>query len=61
MPFSSDDSKQLQSTLSILATKADLDRMEARLIMKLSLLQRDSNTRLDQHEQRISQLEQARS
>ncbi len=47
--------------LKAFATKADLDRMESRLTTSMSLLERDAFSRLDQHERRITQLEQARA
>jgi hypothetical protein len=44
------------------ATQEDLDQLEARLVMKISGLLRDSNrSRIEQHEYRIAQLEKARS
>lgn len=42
-----------------LVTKSDLDRMESRLTTAMSLLERDTSSRLDQHEARISRLERA--
>jgi len=42
-----------------LATKNNLDRMESRLIAAIGLLERDSFSRLDQHETRITHLENA--
>ncbi len=41
------------------ATKVDLDRMEGRLTTAINLLQRDSFTRLDDHDARIARLEKA--
>jgi hypothetical protein len=46
---------------SISALKSDLDRMESRLTTAIGLLQRDSYSRLDDHDARIARLEQARS
>ena len=51
---------KLAAAVSGLATKADLDRMESRLTTSMSLLERDAFSRLDQHEARITRLEQAR-
>lgn len=51
---------KLAAAVSGLATKADLDRMESRLTTSMSLLERDTFSRLDQHEARITRLEQAR-
>ncbi|GAC1372919.1 MAG: hypothetical protein NVSMB39_7140 [Candidatus Saccharimonadales bacterium] len=51
---------ELKDAVSRLATKADLDRMESRLTTSMSLLERDAFSRLDQHEARITRLEQAR-
>lgn len=47
----------LEEKTARLATKADLDRMEARLNTSINLLQRDSFSRLDEHEVRIARLE----
>lgn len=41
--------------------REDMDRMETRLITAINLLQRDSFSRLDDHEARIRRLEQASS
>ena len=49
-----------KSDLDRFATKADLDRMESRLTTSMTLLERDTFNRLDQHEARITRLEQAR-
>ena len=49
-----------KADLDLLATKADLDRIKARLTTSIGLLERDSFSRLDQHEARITRLEQAR-
>ena len=51
---------KLAAAVSGLATKADLDRMESRLTTSMTLLERDTFSRLDQHEARITRLEQAR-
>lgn len=51
---------KLNSATAGLATKADLDRMESRLTISMNLLERDTFSRLDQHEVRIARLEQAR-
>ena len=51
---------KLAAAVSGLATKADLDRMESRLTTSMTLLERDTFIRLDQHEARITRLEQAR-
>src|SRR5450756_527132 len=48
---------ELTEAVSGLATKTDLDRMEGRLTTAIGLIQRDSFSRLDQHEVRISKLE----
>ena len=47
--------------VSGLATQDDLDRMEGRLTSTMSLLERDSFQRLDEHEVRIARLEKQRS
>ena len=49
-----------KTDLDRLTTKVDLDRMEARLAAGMGLLERNAYTRLDQHETRINQLEKAR-
>lgn len=41
--------------------REDLDRMETRLVTAVNLLQRDTYSRLDDHEARIRRLEQASS
>ena len=51
---------KLTAAVSGLATKADLDRLESRLTTSMSLLEREAFSRLDQHEARITRLEQAR-
>jgi hypothetical protein len=51
----------IDAKINKLATKADMDRMESRITASTSLLQRDAFERLDQHEARITRLEQARS
>lgn len=43
----------------IVGLKSDLDRMEGRLNTAVGLLQRDTYSRLDEHEARIRRLEQA--
>jgi hypothetical protein len=48
-----------KNELKGLATKADLDHMEARLTTSMNLIERDAFTRLDQHELRIAKLEKA--
>ena len=50
-----------KTDLDRFATKVDLDRMKARLSSDMGLLARDADTRLDQHETRINQLEKART
>ena len=50
---------RLMRELSKKADKADLDRMESRLVTSINLLERDSFSRLDQHEVRLTRLEQA--
>ncbi|HVQ44033.1 MAG TPA: hypothetical protein VMT30_03645 [Candidatus Saccharimonadia bacterium] len=57
--------EELKAVTAKLATKADLrielDRMESRITTSMGLLERDTLSRLDQHEARIARLEQARS
>jgi hypothetical protein len=48
---------ELLEAVSGLATKADVERVEARLVASMSLLERDSFARLDDHERRIMRLE----
>jgi hypothetical protein len=48
-----------KTDLDRFATKNDLDRMEGRLITAINLLQRDTFSRLDQHEARIERLEKS--
>ena len=57
-----DELKDLATKADVknLATKADLDRMESRLVTAINLLERDSFTRLDDHEARLRRLEQTR-
>ena len=52
---------ELKEVISGLALKSDLDRMEARIVTAINLLQRDTYTRLDDHEARIRRLEQTSS
>ncbi|HEY6736527.1 MAG TPA: hypothetical protein VI322_02310, partial [Candidatus Saccharimonadia bacterium] len=52
--------KELRAAVFPLATKDDLDRMESRLTTAMGLLERDSFSRLDDHEARITRLEKAR-
>jgi hypothetical protein len=49
----------LTQAMSSLST--DLDRMEGRLVTAINLLQRDSYSRLDDHDVRIRRLEEAAS
>jgi hypothetical protein len=51
---------ELKDAVSGLATKDDLDRMEARLPTSMGLLERDTFSRLDNHEHRLQRLEAAR-
>ena len=52
---------RLMRELSKKADKADLDRMESRLVTSINLLERDTFSRLDQHEVRLTRLEQAQA
>lgn len=51
---------ELAKLAAKMATKDDLDRMETRITTSMGLLERDTFSRLDQHEARITRLEQAR-
>jgi hypothetical protein len=53
--------KELVRATAPLATKEDLDRSEARITASMSLLERDTLSRLDEHEIRIKRLENART
>lgn len=65
MSLTSDDLNQIKTIVEGVvvdatkgfATKQDLDRMEARLTTSIGLLERDSYSRLDEHEHRITRLE----
>jgi hypothetical protein len=49
----------VEDRLSGMATKADLDRMETRILAAMGLIERDAFSRLDEHEERITRLEKA--
>ena len=50
----------IADAVSGLATKADLDRMETRIVTSMNLLERDAFARLADHERRIAKLEHSR-
>jgi hypothetical protein len=52
--------QQLNQFTEVVATKADLDRMESRLTASQGLVERDAFAKIDEHETRITRLERAK-
>jgi hypothetical protein len=50
---------EFYETVSTLATKDDIDRMEGRITSTVSLLERDIYSRFDDYDRRLTRLEKA--
>ncbi len=61
MSLTKDDLNQISQIVrtEVSGLRSDMDRMESRITTAISLLQRDTYSRLDDHEVRITKLEQA--